>query len=120
MSDLSRVLGDLYGEGSPDAAPVRKERSAKERMAANENTPEAETPAAGVDEDLAAVLSEALATAPAVASSAAVSASVKAAEEWADTLDQGDVDNSRQRWTRGDDDILPTKKRGGVRFRRSR
>ena len=31
MSDLSNLLGDVYGEHSPDAAPVRRELSAEER-----------------------------------------------------------------------------------------
>ena len=31
MSDLSNLLGDVYGDHSPDAAPVRRELSAEER-----------------------------------------------------------------------------------------
>ena len=31
MSDLSNLLGDVYGDHSPDAAPVRRELSADER-----------------------------------------------------------------------------------------
>jgi len=31
MSDLSNLLGDVYGDHSPDAAPVRRESAASER-----------------------------------------------------------------------------------------
>jgi hypothetical protein len=51
MSDLSNLLGDVYGDHSPDAAPVRREPAATERSAA--------------DFDLTAALSAALNTEPA-------------------------------------------------------
>jgi hypothetical protein len=35
MSDLSNLLGDVYGDHSPDAAPVRREPAADQRSAAD-------------------------------------------------------------------------------------
>jgi hypothetical protein len=35
MSDLSNLLGDVYGDHSPDAAPVRHEPAASERTPAD-------------------------------------------------------------------------------------
>ena len=53
MSDLSNLLGDLYGDSSnPDGPPVRREPAAAER---------AEWAPARSDDDLAAALSAALA-----------------------------------------------------------
>lgn len=57
MSDLSNLLGDLYGDSrNPDGPPVRHEPAATER---DEWTP------VRSDDDLAAALSAALADAPA-------------------------------------------------------
>ena len=57
MSDLSNLLGDLYGDSrSPDGPPVRHEPAAADR---------AEWSAARTDDDLAAALSAALAEPPA-------------------------------------------------------
>lgn len=54
MSDLSNLLGDLYGDADPDGAPVRHEAPASER----------EEWVGHVDQDLAAALSAALADVP--------------------------------------------------------
>jgi hypothetical protein len=45
MSDLSNLLGDVYGNTSPDEASVRRERSAQERT-------EERAPAWSSDQDL--------------------------------------------------------------------
>ena len=79
MSDLSNLLGDLYGEqGSPDGPPVRHEPPAAERapewasdsrldQAFEDWTPEAHGAASvpiTTDDDLTAALSAALGSAP--------------------------------------------------------
>jgi len=85
MSDLSNLLGDVYGDHSPDAAPVRRELSADQRAPewaaesqldrAFEGWVPGEPPAASRPDDLTAALSAALA-APAPAPAAAVHDSV--------------------------------------------
>lgn len=79
MSDLSNLLGDLYGEhGNPDGPPVRHEPPAGERapewasdsrldQAFEDWTPEAHGPGSTpitTDDDLTAALSAALGSAP--------------------------------------------------------
>ena len=79
MSDLSNLLGDVYGDHSPDAAPVRRELPAEQRApewAAESQLDRAfdgwvpgEPPTAARPDDLTAALSAALA-APAPAAPA--------------------------------------------------
>lgn len=104
MSDLSKVLGDLYGATDPDSPPVRREPSAEQRQ-----VKEPDAVISG-DGDLQSVLDEALATAPATWSPAA-----EEAEEWADTLTEDDdhlhSKGALRAWTRTDDDFLPQRGR---------
>ena len=106
MSDLSKVLGDLYGATDPDGPPVKQEAPAAERAAA-EQEPASETVTGGTDEDLQTVLNEALAKAPKTAPATAI----EEADEWADSLEEKET-HSHQKgelkaWTRSDDDYLP-------------
>lgn len=102
MSELSKVLGDLYGDSDPDAAPVRREPSAQERIQTPENVkgllPE------GVDDDLADALSDALQSVPESPSDAA-----EQADEWAEHLEERKrpVGHPDRIWQRSDDDIIP-------------
>ena len=120
MSDLSNLLGDVYGDhSSPDAAPVRHEPAAADRF--------------GGGEDLTAALSAALtAPAPAPAPVAPASAPV-AAPAPRPTVDLSAAEAPQAAWTTasapsisvsapvpamaggslwaaGDDDIFPSSK----------
>ena len=102
MSDLSNLLGDVYGDhSSPDAAPVRHEPAASDRV------------------DLTAGLTAALAApAPAPAPLPTVDLSVaEAAPAW--TTDPSPIPVSVSApvpamvgasWAAGDDDIFPSSK----------
>ena len=117
MSDLSNLLGDVYGDHSDDAAPVRREPAAFER--------------ATTDYDLTAALSAALNAEPAPAPAAPAPAPAPAA--FAPTVDLSEAPAPRANgwasepaampamsvtapvavvaggrvWTPGDDDIFP-------------
>jgi hypothetical protein len=97
MSDLSNLLGDVYGDhSSPDAAPVRHEPAAYDRMP----MAPAPAPAPMPMVDLSAVEAPAPAwvePAPAPAPSFSVSAPVPA-------MAGGSL------WANGDDDIFPVAK----------
>ena len=105
MSDLSNLLGAVYGSNDPDGPSTRHEPSAAERaqMAA---------PAPRIDDDLAAALSAALVTptpdanvgAPAPVPTAPVAAAPapQQAAYVQPTYNTGSV-----AWAKGDDDIYP-------------
>ena len=102
MSDLSNLLGDVYGDhSSPDAAPVRHEPAAADRM------------------DLTAGLSAALAPAPAPAPTPMPMVDLSVAEPAAwTTAPAPSVSVSAPvpamaggpAWAAGDDDIFPSSK----------
>ena len=108
MSDLSNLLGDVYGDHSPDAAPVRREPAAAERSSG--------------DFDLTAALSAALNTDTAVAPAPVVPAvdlseAPKASSGWASEAIPAMPSMSvtapvpamagARAWAPGDDDIFP-------------
>ena len=110
MSDLSNLLGDVYGDHSPDAAPVRREPAATERSAS--------------DFDLTAALSAALtepASAPVAMPTVDLSAAEAPAAGWAvsggvPTMPSMSVTApvpamaGARLWVTGDDDIFPSSK----------
>lgn len=100
MSDLSKVLGDLYGTADPDGPPVRTELSGDDRAVARP------------DADLQDALSAALKSTPLVDDTADPPA-VDAANQWAEKLERHDLDHKVDlRWSRSDDDILPARSKG--------
>jgi hypothetical protein len=105
MSDLSNLLGDVYGDHSDDA-PVRREPSAAERSAA--------------DFDLTSALSQALNTEPVAMPTVDLSvAEAPASSGWASspapmpsvsvTAPVPAMAGARL-WLAGDDDIFPNSK----------
>lgn len=106
MSDLSNLLGDVYGDhSSPDAAPVRHEPAAADRfdltagLAAALTVP-APAPAPApmpMVVDLPAAEAPSWTSAPAPMSSVSVSAPVPAMA-------------GGSHWAAGDDDIFPSSK----------
>ena len=158
MSDLSNLLGDVYGDHSPDGPPVRREPAASERspgwnaQAQQEQARPAEPrftvaepvkPLPPIDDDLAAALSAALneAAAPAPAAPAEAPAPAPAPIAMAPmapaplpqppapvpvavpvavpqapatvpapvAMAPAAVAQEARFWTRGDDDIFPSK-----------
>ena len=104
MSDLSNLLGDVYGDhSSPDAAPVRHEPAAADRVDLNDLAaalivPAAPAPLPTVDLPAAeAPQAWTTAPAPAPAMSVSVSAPVPAM-------------SGGPSWANGDDDIFPASK----------
>ena len=106
MSDLSNLLGDVYGDhSSPDAAPVRHEPAAADRMDLTVGLTAALAPAPApapapmpmVDLSVAEAPAAAWTTAPAPLPSVSVSAPVPA-------MAGGPA------WAAGDDDIFPSSK----------
>lgn len=133
MSDLSNLLGDVYGDHSdPDAAPVRREPAAGERApewAAESQLDRAfdgwvpGEPPTGRSDDLTSALSAALAPAPAPqavpmptlgqaqpapAPTSWTSAAPAAAVASAPVMVTAPAASSF--WTFGDDDIFPSSK----------
>jgi hypothetical protein len=110
MSDLSKVLGDLYGGTDPDGPPTKKEASAQERIQKAQAAVQPEPVKAEPEEDLQTVLNEALATAPKGWSEAA-----EEAEDWADSLapveEHLHQKGALRAWVRTDDDFLPQRGR---------
>lgn len=101
MSDLSNLLGDVYGDhSSADAAPVRHEPAAADRVdltAGLSAVLAAPAPAPAPVVDLPAAEAPVWATAPAPLPSVSVSAPVPAMA-------------GASFWVAGDDDIFPTSK----------
>ena len=109
MSDLSNLLGAVYGSNDPDGPSTRHEPSAAERTA--------QPAAPRIDDDLAAALSAALvsptpeanmatpayAPAPAPAPAMPAAAAPVAQPAYAPTYNTGTVS-----WSAGDDDIFPS------------
>jgi hypothetical protein len=141
MSDLSNLLGDVYGDHSPDAAPVRRELSADQRApewAAESQLDRAfdgwvpgEPPTAARPDDLTAALSAALAApAPAPAAPvyetvpmptiAAAAPAVEAPAAWTTSAAPAPAPAPAvvaapatvAMWSPGDDDIFPMAKAG--------
>lgn len=116
MSDLSKVLGDLYGSTDPDAAPVSQEPAADERRAPvvpiEAQSQQEQFTAPG--EDLQSVLDDALAKLPGQEMTA-----VETADDWAEHLDEDDhhlhTKGALRAWVRTDDDYLPTQ---GKKFKK--
>ena len=103
MSDLSNLLGDVYGDhSSPDAAPVRHEPAAADRvdltagLTAALSVP-APAPMPSVDLSVAEAPAQAWTSAPAPMPSVSVSAPVPAMA-------------GGPSWSAGDDDIFPSGK----------
>ena len=96
MSDLSKVLGDLYGDSNPDAAPVRREASAADRSV----TSTGEGAASGFADETSQwqLGGDQLAGVSASAS--------EAADEWAEKLEQREA-RSHQLWHFSNDDVIP-------------
>lgn len=131
MSDLSNLLGDVYGDHSPDAAPVRREPSASERLDGSEDltaalaaalatpapAPVAVAPAPAPVEDVPLpTLAQALAEIPAAAApKAGWASSAPAPAPAAPTMVSAPAAGGF--WTPGDDDIFPMP-RGGKKSKR--
>lgn len=101
MSDLSNLLGAVYGSNDPDGPSTPHEPSAAERA----QTP---SPPPRIDDDLAAALSAALVTSTPtvnVGASAPVATPVAAVQYAQPAPVYNAVPVS---WAKGDDDIFPT------------
>ena len=105
MSDLSKVLGDLYATPDPDGPPVREELAADKRVGTR------------ADADLQDALSAALRSAP--PGDSGEPPAVAAADQWAEKLERHDLEHRVDlRWTRSDDDILPDRSKAKRRRKR--
>jgi hypothetical protein len=134
MSDLSNLLGDVYGDHSdPDAAPVRREPAAGERApewAADAQLDRAfdgwvpGEPPTGRSDDLTSALAAALTPAPAPEAvpmpTVAQAPAAPAPASWTSAAPAAAVaapvmvtaPASSSFWSFGDDDIFPSSKGG--------